>query len=691
MKHTLHNRLIKFSFFIGFIVFFNSCTKNNNEVDSAEHKLSFVISGVSEIEDVPEMIASTKNMAVGQKKIDEKIVSKENISLNGFDAEIILSESGSLTPLAKSATVGTSEGVSNNLKAKTNLLAASSPVNTGTTYRVLVYDEAGTYVGAVDGTSGTLAGSIDVSYNKNYKWYAYSFDNTSPLPALGNTANPTINATPSLGLLYASGEVTPTALGDNKVQVVFERRLSWVKLIVDSRGTFAPLVPAGTKVTTSNLTSSIFDIKSNSYSNPQNTVGTLEGSADFSELDAATTKDSVFVGNFYPADDGRNSTFSIKFDKMELKLDYSTNPSSGNVSRLFTDIPYTFNFVPSPGKRYTVRVRLIESAVDINGTKWARGNLHYTWSDNGFRFRHSGVYPYESAVYPWIYTNTPTDYYYNGIYPPWTGNNNYSDFNKRPVEFWNFKTVVPYAGDQLYDVIKIYGDQNDRPEYVNPYIGKGYYYESISGPTYYTSIPDGDPCSLVYPAGKWRLPTKAEGTALVSALQANTSKSVYTDASNAYYVGKFPYTTATPDVYGNILEFPFHGSITTAAGWTSGGMGPGFPSDMLGSTGDPRFGYEKTNSYYWYGEDASSNDKSAYMMFWTSDAGSQNTNSNGTFPYGWAFSMKIKDGAFVTPASGAYPNLIGGYPDSNPGGPSSPQVREAYQGDGLNIRCVRTN
>lgn len=94
------------------------------------------------------------------------------------------------------------------------------------------------------------------------------------------------------------------------------------------------------------------------------------------------------------------------------------------------------------------------------------------------------------------------------------------------------------------------------------------------------------------------------------------------------------------------------------------------PSDRLGDTGDP-----------------SVNDRSAYMMFWTSNMGS----SNVIFPYGWAFSMKLKDGRFVTPVFGAYPNVIGGDPVSMPGGSSAPQVGEVYQGDGLNVRCVRTN
>ena len=366
--------------------------------------------------------------------------------------------------------------------------------------------------------------------------------------------------------------------------------------------------------------------------------------------------------------------------------------SIGNATRTFSNIPYNFDFVPEPGKKYKIHIRLIESGVDIGGTKWARGNLHYTWRDNGFRFRHSGTYPYQTKFYPWIYTNTPGEFYYDGMYPPWTGNDNYSDFNHRPVEFWNFMTIVPYAGDQLYDIRKVYGHTGNEAELINPYIGKGYYYESMTGfgPEYYASVPSGDPCELVYPAGKWRLPTQSEAQTLINNLQANSSKTVHTDNTNNYYVGRFPYTTATPDVYGNILEFPFNGSITTAAGWTSGGWGPGYPSDYFGGNGDPRFEYEMTNSFYWYNESPEYNEKSAYMMYWTSTVGTNNTNTNGTFPYGWAFAMKIKDGNFVTPTSGVYPNTIGGFPSSEAGvSPGTPQIREAYQGDGLNIRCVR--
>jgi len=653
----------------GVLVLLAACKKETGVSGVSDKLLSFEIKGVLDGEK-KEIKASA---VPGTREIEKPVVVKREYIKNpsGLDVEIELLGFSDVT------------SVNTDKMAKANALASSSPLSPGVKYRVLVYDEDGNYVGAVDGTAGSAAGGVGVETGKKYYWYAYSYEKTTDLPAIANFSDPVIEVDQSLELLYASGIVDPTVLGDNKVPVVFERRLSWIQLVVDARGTFAPILAEGTKITTNNLTSSKFKIKEKTYQDQQFVEGVFEGEEEILPLDAGTTKDSVVVVNIYAANDARNDPFSFNFETLTLKLDYTTdgiNPAM----RTFTNVAQNYSFVPEPGYRYVVNVRLIESGVEINGAKWARGNLYYTWQDNGFRFRHSGTYPYQSKFYPWIYDleNFP-DLYAN--------NENYSDFVYRPVEFWHFKTIVPYAGDQLYDVRKIYNDTDNKPEYVNPYIGKGYYYDGMTGfgAEYYADIPEGDPCSLVYPAGTWRLPTKNESLGLLEFLRTNPGKTVYTDNTNRYYVGRFPYTTSVPDVYGNIIEFPFNGSITTAAGWSSGGFGPGYPSDQMGGTGDPRFAYEMTNSFYWsvYGPPY---EMSAYMMYWTSEPGSTNTNSNGTFPYAWAYGLKIKDGNFAA-VDGAltYPNTAGGYPTSEPGGVPSPISREAYQGDGLNIRCVR--
>lgn len=660
----------------GVLVLLAACKKETGVSGVSDKLLRFEIKGVLDGEK-KEIKASA---VPGTREIEKPVVVKREYIKNpsGLDVEIELLGFSDVT------------SVNTDKMAKANALATSSPLTSGVKYRVLVYDEDGHYVGAVDGTAGSTAVGLGVETGKKYHWYAYSFETTADLPAIANTSDPDIVVDERQELLYARGTVDLTVLGNNPVPVVFERRRSQVKLVIDARGTFAPILADSTKITTSNLTKSKFKIKEKAYEERLSITGVFKGGDTIKSLNPAT-QDSVVYVNIYATDDARNAPFSFNFDSLALKLDY-TRPNGTPATRIFTNVAQDFSFVPEPGHRYVVNVRLIESGVEIpfSRTKWARGNLYYTWQDNGFRFRHSGTYPYQSRFYPWIYTdnpaNWPTGFYYTDFY---ASDVNFSDFTYRPVEFWNFKTIVPYAGDQLYDVRKIDGETDNESKYLNPYIGKGYYYDGMTGfgAEYYAAIPEGDPCSLVYPAGTWRLPTKKEAEDLVDFLRTNSGRTVHTDHTNRYYVGRFTYNPSVPDVYGNIIEFPFNGSITTAAGWSSGGWGPGYPSDQLGYTGDARFGYEMTNSFYYSVGASSPYEKSAYMMYWTSEQSS----TNGRYPYAWAYGLKIKDGDFAVEAISSYPNTAGGYPTSEPGGPRAPIIREAYQGDGLNIRCVRAN
>lgn len=661
----------------GVLVLLAACKKETGVSGVSDKLLSFEIKGVLDGEK-KEIKASA---VPGTREIEKPVVVKREYIKNpsGLDVEIELLGFSDVT------------SVNTDKVAKADALAASSPLTSGVKYRVLVYDEDGNYVGAVDGTAGSPAGGVGVETGKKYHWYAYSYDETTDLPAIANTSDPVIDVGASQELLYAHGTVDLTVLGNNPVPVIFERRLSQIKLVIDARGTFAPILEEGTKITTSNLTKSEFKIIQKTYQNQQSVEGVFKGEDEIKRLDPGTTKDSVVFVNIYAADDDRGVPFSFNFDSLALKLDYTTD-GTNPATRIFTNVGQEFSFVPEPGYRYVVNVRLIESGVEISGTKWARGNLYYTWQDNGFRFRHSGTYPYQSRFYPSIYTaDFPEDFYHNGG-GFHASDENFSDFTYRPVEFWNFNTIVPYAGDQLYQARKIYNITGDWPEFVNPYIGKGYYYEA----EYYAAIPEGDPCSLVYPAGTWRLPNMAEAEALIKFLLTSSGRTVYTDSTNRYYVGRFPYSTSVPaDVYGNIIEFPFNGSITNPAGWIKPpGPGPGYPSDQLGGTGDARFGYEMTNSFYWsVGVGTMDYEKSAYMMYWTSVPSSTWTNSKGeTYPYARAYGLKIRNGDFAPDVfPGGFPNTAGGYPTSEPGGVSSPIFRQAYQGDGLNIRCVRAN
>ena len=691
-----------------FLFVLSSCSKKETIIDGGrKQNLNFEIKGIEEFDNSSaEIIASKDRTKSTNEYLASKPKVKEKFSHNGLEAEVELFEM-TATDMDNKLT---SNAMHENDKLKNvqnKKYMNSSPLSSGTTYRVLVYDNSGNLVGTINGTSGNTPSSLDVNYNETYHWYAYSFNQNTALPAVDNIATtPTIELSQSTGLLYDSGTITPTVLGNNKVEVTFKRRLSWIQLIIDSRGTFAPLIASGLRITTNNLNTSTFNIKQNTYSNRTIVQGVIEGSNTFTQLDQITTKDSVYTADIYASDDGRNDDFSINLNKILLKLDYLDG--ANNANREFNNINYNFNFKPNPGKKYIVRVRLVESGVLIDGTTWARGNLYYTWGDNGFRFRHSNIYPYNSTLYPWKIKNEEDDY---DIFNQNNNNLAYSDHKNRATEFWNFKTNIPYVGDQLYNEIKIENGLVTDNSYNIPFAGKGYFYENIpgKGTQYYASIPEGDPCALVYPYDKWRLPTKVEAEKLITQLNLNSNKTTITDNNNQRYTGNFPLLNVTNSPYGNALQFPFNGAIITNAGYSTG-FGTGYPSDQLGSTGDTRFGYEMTNSYYFYVNSQPDFEKSAYMMYWTSDYSSTKPNSSNTggipsipggqqsgnstdnreYKYGWAFSMKIYDGNFATlDNDGKYTNTIGGYPGSNAGGNKAPQIREAFQGDGLNIRCVR--
>lgn len=163
------------------------------------------------------------------------------ISDDGGDAESITRAQGEGNQVIASTTTA----LDNNLFMTTTLeevpaskTRALESLNSGAKYRLVVYDNTGTYVGHQDYSLGDVSSfiSINASIGDTYSLVAYSY-NSSTLPSVDTSSSLSaakLTAVPAgTDLLYWSGTITISAV-DNQKDFDFKRKLSRVNVSVDA-------------------------------------------------------------------------------------------------------------------------------------------------------------------------------------------------------------------------------------------------------------------------------------------------------------------------------------------------------------------------------------------------------------------------------------------------------------------------
>ncbi|OPB85154.1 hypothetical protein BAZ10_01975 [Elizabethkingia occulta] len=284
-------------------------------------------------------------------------------------------------------------------KLISNLIAATQNMTTTYTYRILIYDNnTGELWNTVQATVGTEI-RLDVAKGGSYTWYAYSYNDTSNIPAPANTANPTIDTAIDKDLLYATGSinipVTPSGQYQAyPVNILFNHKVAQVKVRIDATVLAQYATINGIKasfVENNYIKTGTFDIKGNSMGNLQVVPTT--------DIFTTTSPTNIWEAVYYTADPVSLASYKINITDLPVTFkDVDASMANRNLATYNGNGPavtptFTFNFTgPTAGQtllgvanlKYTPTLKRI---VHYSGGSAAVG--YASQSGTGWKFLQS--------------------------------------------------------------------------------------------------------------------------------------------------------------------------------------------------------------------------------------------------------------------------------------------------------------
>lgn len=309
----------------------------------------------------------------------------ELVSNADFDAFLTVENGQNIVKpdLAKQASVGA--------RSVDRLNAATKPMTAGFKYHLILRQKDN---GQVVYSGGMTAGAdfkIDVVKGQTYEWYAYSYNNSDPVPPppanLANAVIPTGGA--SDDLLHAAGEVTvsnpanPGAAIVMPLGIVFKHKLRRVMLELNTMGMFADLLEAEIELGDDYFTAGNMNVLTGAVSGNQAITG-QRTHTDHQPIEGHNYNDRrAFY--FYTTKTTAIPNFKVNLKRFKIALD-----EPGLTREFTTPAVYTFSSLPAGtlGQSVAAKIDLVESALTVNGVQWARSNLYYQAGHNPYRFGH---------------------------------------------------------------------------------------------------------------------------------------------------------------------------------------------------------------------------------------------------------------------------------------------------------------
>ncbi|MDR2230098.1 MAG: fimbrillin family protein [Flavobacteriaceae bacterium] len=237
-----------------------------------------------------------------------------------------------------------------------NLIAATQPMPTGYTYRILIYDKAtGLLWKTLQATSGTPV-SLDAVKGGTYTWYAYSYNNNDAIPEPANTASPAIDTAIDKDLLYATGEVVVAKTPQNQqdtynIAITFQHKVAQVSVKVDASvlAEYATINSFKASFAQNNyLKKGTFDIKGGSISNLQVIPTT--------DIFTTLSPTNVWEANYYTADPAALTSYKVNIDDLQVHFtDAAPAVADRNLATYngaANKPSFTYNFTsPASGQR----------------------------------------------------------------------------------------------------------------------------------------------------------------------------------------------------------------------------------------------------------------------------------------------------------------------------------------------------
>ncbi|WKK57673.1 fimbrillin family protein [Sphingobacterium sp. BN32] len=449
------------------------------EIRNGDYSLSFSVEGLDASEAV-EPIVKPKHQSTGIKHIKgsssdqclgkKTIIASKTTAFKGLEARVIMEE----LPLEHSTVksdklrIQTKSAISRPVEKR-----AVSNMSPQKKYRVVVFNtnaagEATTYVNQSQGVVGSPL-KIPVYRNKNYRWFAYSYNREEDIPDI-NSTDYHILVIANLhdkenDFLYSTGLIKTSDIvdGENPISITFSRQLAKIRLEINARGIFAKITSANIDVLASNTgpQDGLFSLLNGSYSSTNNT-NMLRFRTWNTIVSDSIPVDWAVYRDFYTIANSTVLRLKLKINEIKVtseRINDNAPDTKSLIPRTFQNVDFTFpDFIAKPGHRYQAVLELLESPIQRGDVYWARGNLYYDESveRNQYRFRYDN--PHIRKVNNGISNIADSDYWYGGAMP-----------HLRP---------------------------------------------------------DGqsDPCKFVYPEGLWRLPTPDEYNALISSTNPMVEK-----------------------------------------------------------------------------------------------------------------------------------------------------------------------
>lgn len=225
------NQSIWFPLFLGILII-NSCKKDSDRRADGKMEIKVSVSG-SQFEDAEKKAAAKAGMMMPTVSL----IQRHSLP---FNKDLVLR-------LELSPATPKEEVRMKALLGKAKRASVESDVESGVKYKLLVYDDNGTYVTERDYVRGQESGSESLLLNsgENYTFIAYSVNSQSENPGatFSDPGNRTLAGTSlssldgTADLMYFRKDMNVSSGGDNYLSIIFQHKFSQIVTILDATAT----------------------------------------------------------------------------------------------------------------------------------------------------------------------------------------------------------------------------------------------------------------------------------------------------------------------------------------------------------------------------------------------------------------------------------------------------------------------
>lgn len=290
-----------------FLIIMNiSCSKKDDNSISEKATLTFKIDGIKDASTVFNSQASLNNM-IGLKV--NNYLYKETINKDDYSFDIISEQSN----------IGQDQGIYSS--DKLSKIANTSIMGNDVHYRLIVLTLTDELVASVDVKVGQTQ-HISVTPGNSYKWLAYSYNSTTPIPNV-DMNNPVIETPTTETLLYANGNTGVINNDGYIIPIVFSHQLTQleVRVGITDKDPFRTINQVTGEFIGDVVKKCNFNVITGQKSSTLIPVNV--GPLTFTQL--TTGSDRTLVAKSYYTADESYTTYSVKINSLQIQ-NTSTTP-----------------------------------------------------------------------------------------------------------------------------------------------------------------------------------------------------------------------------------------------------------------------------------------------------------------------------------------------------------------------------